>query len=685
MDSLIAIGSAAALVQGVWALYRMAGGAHLGAMDLYFESAGTILTLITLGKYLEARSKARTSRALSMLIDLAPRTARIERDGAQVELPVEDVQVGDLCAIRPGERIPVDGEVVSGESGVDQSALTGESMPFDVAAGGQVRAGTINLTGFLRVRVLRRSGETTLSQIVRLVEEAAASKAPIGRLADRISAVFVPVVISVALVAVAAWLIAGQSASFALSIGVSVLVISCPCALGLATPVAIMAGTGKGAGLGILFKNAEALERAHDVRAAVLDKTGTLTEGKPAVASLLTAEGVGEAQLLALAASAEAKSRHPLAAAILARAEEEGVRPMEVEGFEERPGRGVSARLGGETLLAGSEKLLAEAGVDASFLSERARALAERGETLIWIAQGGALRGVMGLSDQIKPTSRRAVALLREMGIETVMLTGDNRRAAQAVAGALGIDRVEAEVLPGDKAKAVEAIQREGKRCAMIGDGINDAPALTVADVGIAIGAGSDIAIESAGVVLMKGDLMDAVNAIRLSRAVLRNIKENLFWAFFYNALGIPLAAGAFYPLLGWTLSPMFAAAAMSLSSVCVVLNALRLTRFKPVRAGEAEISAPPAATPEAPEPQAPGDLSPAQFQEEEDPMTKTVHIEGMSCGHCAAHVERALRGIGLTATVDLAKKQASVSGDASDEAIRAAVADAGYEVASID
>ncbi len=688
MDSLIAIGSSAALVQGVWSLYRLAAGDLMAGMDLYFESAGTILTLITLGKYLEARSKVRTSRALSMLIDLAPKTARVERDGAEAEIPVEQVQVGDVATVRPGERIPVDGTVLFGESGVDQSALTGESMPFDVTVGSAVRAGTINLTGFLRVRVERLSGDTTLSQIVRLVEDAAASKAPIGRLADRISAVFVPVVMMIAVLATVAWLIAGQSVSFALSIGVAVLVISCPCALGLATPVAIMAGTGKGASLGILFKSAEALERAHDVKAAVLDKTGTLTEGKPRVAGLLTAPGITPKALLKLAASAEKPSRHPLVAAVMRRAEAEGALPEAVEGFEERPGRGVSAMIRGEILLAGSEKLLIEGGVNLAAIQERARLLSDQGQTLIWLSLGGRLQGVIGLADTLKPTSRQAVDMLNRMGVETIMLTGDNRRAAHAVAQALGVKRVEAEVLPGDKARVVQEIQREGKKCAMIGDGINDAPALTVADVGIAIGAGSDIAIESAGVVLMKGDLMDAVNAIALSRAVLRNIKENLFWAFFYNALGIPLAAGLFYPLTGWTLNPMFAAAAMSLSSVCVVLNALRLTRFKPLAAPAMEPE--PArfhpmeekVETESERPEVPTETAGTG---EEKTMGKTVYIEGMSCGHCAAHVEQALRSLGLTAKVDLKSKTAAISaGDASDEAIKKAVEDAGYEVTKV-
>ncbi len=476
-------------------------------------------------------------------------------------------------------------------------------------------------------------------------------------------------------------------------------------------------GHRQGRELGILFKSAEALERAHDVRAAVLDKTGTLTEGKPAVKHILTAGGVGEAELIRLAASAERNSRHPLAAAVLERAAQGGIDGAEVEGFEERPGRGIMARLDDKALLAGNEKLLTEAGVDISPLRDGAVALAEGGETLIWIAYDGALAGVIGLSDQIKPTSRQAVKALNDMGIETVMLTGDNRRAAQAVAGALGVRRVEAEVLPGDKARAVQDIQKEGKRCAMIGDGINDAPALTVADVGIAIGAGSDIAIESAGVVLMKGDLMDAANAIRLSRAVIKNIKENLFWAFFYNALGIPLAAGVFYPLLGWTLSPMFAAAAMSLSSLCVVLNALRLTRFKPIAAPDtrddtsAHSGAPQTAgapahsgapqTVGAPA-QRGGEASPRsgdqpetarreapdasdETPKEEETMKRTVHIEGMSCGHCAAHVERALRAIGMDAHVDLEKKQAAATGMASNEAIEKAVADAGYRVTAID
>ncbi len=593
MDTLIAVGSAAALVYGIFAFFQIGYGIGHGLpetvdaylADLYFESAATILTLITLGKYLEARSKSKTTQAIAKLLDLAPKTATVERGGGQAEIPVEEVAVGDVVVIRPGQSIPVDGVIAEGASAVDESALTGESMPVDKQPGDRVFAGSVNKTGSFKFTAEKIGGDTTLSQIVRLVEEASSSKAPIAKLADKISAVFVPVVLVTAAVAAAVWLLLGEPFSFALSIGISVLVISCPCALGLATPVALMVGTGKGASNGILIASAEALERAHALDTVVLDKTGTVTEGRPVVTDIAPSPGVEPRELLRAAASIEAGSEHPLADAVAERARADGVQAAKAEHFLAVPGKGVTARLDGLDYAAGNLRLMNDTGADTAAARDAADRFAAQGKTLLYIACGKTLLGLIAVADKVKPASREAVEAFKALGIDVVMLTGDNAATAQAVKNVLGIDKVVAEVLPGDKEQEIRALQQGGKTVGMIGDGINDAPALARADVGMAIGAGTDIAIESADIVLMKSDLRDAVTAVELSRATLRNIKENLFWAFFYNVCGIPLAAGVFYPLLGWKLSPMFAAAAMSMSSVFVVTNALRLKFFKPGRA----------------------------------------------------------------------------------------------------
>ncbi len=585
MDSLIAIGSTAAMVYGIIAIYMIGYGLGHGdsemvsrySMDLYFESAAMILALITLGKYLETRSKGKTSEAITKLMDLAPKTALVERGGTEIEIPVEEVAVGDMVIVKPGQSIPVDGEIAEGSSAVDESALTGESIPVEKHPGDRVIAATINKSGWFKFRATKVGGDTTLAQIIALVEDAANSKAPIAKLADKVSGIFVPVVIGIAVLAAAAWLVAGYSVEFALSTGIAVLVISCPCALGLATPVAIMVGTGKGAENGILIKSAEALETAHTINTVVLDKTGTITEGKPRVTDLVTAPGVEEDLLLSAAASIEKPSEHPLAEAIVEEASARGLLLRGVTGFSAVAGQGIEARIDGKRFLAGNLKMMRENGVPTDGFEQKGETLSEQGKTPLYFAAEGRMLGLVAVADTVKPTSRAAIDAFKSMGIDVVMLTGDNRRTAEAIRRQLGIDRVVAEVLPQDKEREVSAIQQTGKKVAMVGDGINDAPALTRADVGIAIGAGTDVAIESADVVLMKSDLLDAVTAIELSRAVIRNIKQNLFWAFFYNTIGIPLAAGIFFPLFGLRLNPMFGAAAMSLSSVCVVSNARRL------------------------------------------------------------------------------------------------------------
>ncbi len=680
MDSLIAIGSCASLVYGVFAIFRMGHGLGVGDLalvaryrgDLYFESAAMILALITVGKYLETRSKGRTGEALARLMDLAPKTATVLRDGREQEIPAADVQRGDVVVVRPGQRIPVDGVVLEGGSSVDESAITGESIPVEKGPGDSVVAATINKTGFFRFEAQKVGDDTTLAQIIRLVDEAGGSKAPIARLADRISGVFVPVVIAIALITALTWLLLGQDAEFAISSGIAVLVISCPCALGLATPVAIMVATGKGAEYGILFKSAEALETLHHVDTVVLDKTGTITEGSPRVTDLLPAPGIGPEELLETAAALEAPSEHPLAEAILHYAQEKGTAIQKVEDFEAVAGRGVTARLAGRRCAAGNPALMQQEGVDLSGTEETAAALAAAGKTPLYFAREGRLLGLIAAADPIRETSAEAIGALRELGLSVVMLTGDNRRTAEAIRSRLSITTAIAEVLPQDKEREVRTLQQQGKRVVMVGDGINDAPALTRADVGAAIGAGTDVAIESADLVLMKSDLRDLVTAIRLSKATIRNIRMNLFWAFFYNSVGIPLAAGVFYPLLQLRLSPMFGAAAMSLSSFCVVTNALRLRRFRPAF---------------APAPAAPA-LQPVSLQteetEEENTMKKIIAVEGMHCQHCQASVEKALSQVeGVTsARVDLGKKNATVTLDreVADEVLRRAVADAGFE-----
>lgn len=682
MDSLIAIGSGAALLYGVFAIFKIGYGmGHMDmamvekyAMDLYFESGATILTLITLGKFLETRSKGKTSEAIAKLMDLAPKTATVLRDGKETEIPVDQVAVGDVVVVRPGQSIPVDGVILSGGSSVDQSALTGESIPVEKQPGDSVIAATINKTGSFQFRAQKVGNDTTLAQIIALVEDASASKAPIAKLADRISGVFVPVVIGIALLAAAVWLILGSSFEFALSIAIAVLVISCPCALGLATPVAIMVGTGKGASNGILIKSAEALETAHTVKTVVLDKTGTITEGKPRVTDILPAPGMAQNELLALAAALEKPSEHPLAGAIVEKAKQDGIAAREAEQFDSIPGRGVTAQVGGNTYFAGNLALMKEKNIDCTAFSGEGDRLAEEGKTPLYFADETKLLGVIAAADVVKPTSRAAIEQFKKMGIDVVMLTGDNRRTAEAIRRQLSIDRVVAEVLPQDKESEVRRIQESGRRVAMVGDGINDAPALARADVGIAIGAGTDIAIESADIVLMKSDLLDAVTAIQLSRATIRNIKQNLFWAFFYNAAGIPLAAGVFFHLLGWQLSPMFAAAAMSLSSVCVVTNALRLRFFRPKQIEQSV-------------PQIPTSQNEPN-EGEDDSMKKVIAINGMSCAHCQARVEKALNAIdGVQAKVDLGKKIATVtlSAPVEDEALKNAVTEAGYEVVSVE
>ena len=590
MDSLIAIGSSAAIIYGIFAIFKInygLGHNELGIVekyknDLYFETAAMILALITLGKFLEARSKGKTSEAIEKLMDLAPKTATVVRDDKEVEVPVENVELGDIVIVRPGQRIPVDGVIVEGSSSVDQSALTGESIPVEKLTGDKVYAATINKSGFFKFSAEKVGSDTTLAQIIRLVEEASSSKAPISKLADKISGVFVPVVIVIAVLSSIIWLVVGESPEFALSIGISVLVISCPCALGLATPVAIMVGTGTGASNGILIKSAEALETTHTIDTIVLDKTGTITEGKPVVTDIIAMNGMPEKELLLIAASIEKPSEHPLADAVVEKALDSGLTLKNAEKFEAVPGRGVTAELDNIRYIAGNMAFMTERGILIGDIKETSDTLAEEGKTPLYFADENKLIGVIAAADVVKPSSPEAIDKLKSMGIDVVMLTGDNKRTAEAIRKQLNTDKVVAEVLPQDKENVIRSIQETGKKVAMVGDGINDAPALVRADVGMAIGAGTDIAIESADIVLIKNDLRSVVTAIKLSKATLRNIKQNLFWAFFYNILGIPLAAGLFYSILGWKLSPMFGAAAMSLSSVFVVTNALRLKFFKP-------------------------------------------------------------------------------------------------------
>lgn len=682
MDSLIALGSAASVVYSVFAIYSMAYAmghedlmtAHHYGMELYFESAAMILTLITVGKYMETRSKGKTSEAISKLMDLAPKTATVLRGGVEQEIPVEEVVTGDTIIVKPGQRIPVDGKIMEGFSAVDESAITGESIPVEKQVGDTVIGATVNKSGYFRMTATRVGKDTTLSQIIALVEEAGASKAPIAKLADKVSGVFVPVVITIAVLAAVIWFVAGnQPFSFALSIGIAVLVISCPCALGLATPTAIMVGTGKGAEYGILVKSAESLEIAHQVQTVVLDKTGTLTEGKPVVTDVVLAKGILRNRLLKQAAAVEALSEHPLAEAIVAYAKEKEVAFEKAENLTATAGQGVEADVAGKHILAGNLKMMQERGIQLGEWEAKAVELAEAGKTPLFFAENETFLGIVALADTLKPTSKAAVDAFHQMGIEVVMLTGDNKRTAEAIAKELDI-QVIAEVLPQDKEREVRRLQEQGKKVAMIGDGINDAPALMRADVGVAIGAGTDVAMESADIILMKSDLMDAVTAIELSHATIRNIKENLFWAFFYNACGIPLAAGVFYPLLEWKLNPMFAAAAMSFSSAFVVGNALRLRLFRPKYAKTTT------ALPKE-------DIQKEPTHKEENGMKKVLKIEGMMCNHCTGRVEKALNDLdGVTAEVSLEGKSATVtlSKEVSDETLVQTVTDAGYEVVDI-
>ncbi len=693
MDSLIAVGSSTAVIYGVFAIYQMGYGLGHGDMDrvakyhmdLYFESAGMILALITLGKFLETRSKGRTSEAISRLMDLAPKTATVIRDGVETEIPVEDVQVGDRVAVRPGQSIPVDGVILEGRSAVDESALTGESIPVDKSPGDKVAAASINKSGFFTFEASRVGEDTTLAQMIRLVEEASASKAPIAKLADKVSGVFVPVVMAIALISAAAWLVTGHTATQALTAGVAVLVISCPCALGLATPVAIMVGTGKGAENGILIKSAEALETLHTIDTVVLDKTGTLTQGRPVVTDILPVDAaqVKEDDLLWIAYCLEKPSEHPLAAAIVEEAERRDLRLVQVNGFEAIHGRGVRAELEGRVRFGGNRAMMEQSGVDLDEWAAKADELAAQGKTPLYFADesDGKLLGVIAVADTPKPSSKDAVAAFKELGLEVVMLTGDNKRTAHAIGRELGVTSVLAEVLPQDKERKIASLQAEGKKVAMVGDGINDAPALARAEVGLAIGAGTDVAIESADIVLMKSDLLDVAAAVELSRATIRNIRQNLFWAFFYNSLGIPLAAGVFYAALSWQLNPMFAAAAMSLSSVTVVTNALRLRFFRSKFRSE---------TPEAP---ACGGSCPLELKENtnqggKQTMNKTMIIEGMMCAHCTGRVEKALSAIdGVTAVeMSLEGKSATLtlSENVDDQVLTDAVTEAGYEVVSV-
>ncbi len=679
MDSLIALGSAAAVLYGLVGIYQIGWGLGHGdmarvekwAMDLYFEGAGTILTLITLGKYMETRSKGKTGEAISRLMDLAPKTATVLRGGAEVTIPVEEVAVGDLIVVRPGQSIPVDGEIVEGSSAIDESALTGESVPVDKAPGDKVAAASINKSGSFTFKATRVGDDTTLAQMIALVDEAASSKAPIAKLADKVAGVFVPAVICLALITAAVWIFVTGDVARALTSGVAVLVISCPCALGLATPVAIMVGTGKGAENGILFKSAEALESLRSVQTMVLDKTGTITQGKPVVTDLRPLNGMTEAELLCVAASLEKPSEHPLAQAVVAEAARRNVPLAPAEEFQAIHGRGVSANIQGAAFLAGNQAMMEENHIDLTAAGSLPETFAEEGKTPLYFARDGKLAGLVAVADTVKPSSQAAIRALRDLGLEVVMLTGDNRRTAQAIAKGLDLTDVVAEVLPQDKEKVISRLQGEGKKVAMIGDGINDAPALARSDVGLAIGAGTDVAIESADVVLMKSDLMDAVTAVELSRATIRNIKQNLFWAFFYNVICIPVAAGVLAIFGGPQLNPMLAAAAMSMSSVCVVSNALRLKLFKPRHCGDDRT-----------------DISyeaPQKTEGKENTMEKKVMIEGMMCQNCVKHATNALNALpGVTATVDLESKTATVIGDVTDEAIKKAIADAGYEVTGI-
>jgi len=660
MDSLIAIGSSSAILYGIFAIYMIGYG--LGhnrldivqnySMNIYFESAGTILTLITLGKYLEAKSKGKTSDAISKLINLAPKTAIVLRD-KEIEIPVEEILVGDIIIIKPGAGIPVDGIIIEGSSSLDESSITGESMPVSKTVGDNIISGTVNRSGYFKMKATKVGQDTTLSKIIKLVEEASNSKAPISKLADKVSGIFVPTVIIIAIIATVFWLLQGQSFEFALSIGIAVLVISCPCALGLATPVAIMVGTGKGAENGILIKSAESLELLHSVDTVVLDKTGTITEGKPKVTDIISK--IPENEFLKIAGGLEKNSEHPLAEAILEKAKEID----EIKNFSSIPGRGVQGIVNGITYFGGNLAFMQENNIDTKEFEEQCNKLLKQGKTVLYFAEEQNLIGIIAVADTIKKDSYKAIQEFKKKNFEVVMLTGDDKIVAEAIGNSLNIDKVISEVLPQDKENEILNLQKQGKKVAFVGDGINDSPALVRSDVGLAIGSGTDIAIESADIVLIKNSLLDVVTAINLSKAVIRNIKMNLFWAFFYNSIGIPVAAGVFYLNFGLKLSPMLGAAAMSLSSVCVVTNALRLKNFK------------------------------SNYKKEENNMnTKTIYIEGMSCNHCKMSVEKALSSIvGVSKVeVNLEKKNAILESETSldNETIKKVIEEAGFTVKEI-
>ena len=690
MDTLVALGSTASFVWSTYAVFVMTDAQLHGdtarvmeyMMELYFESAAMILTLITVGKMLEARSKGKTTDALKSLMKLAPKTATLLREGREVEVPIEQVRRGDQFVVRPGENIPVDGVVLEGASAVNESALTGESIPVDKAPGDAVSAATVNQSGFLRCEATRVGEDTTLSQIIRMVSDAAATKAPIAKIADKVSGVFVPAVITIAVITTLAWLLLGRDLAFALARGISVLVISCPCALGLATPVAIMVGNGMGAKNGILFKTAASLEAAGRTQIVALDKTGTITKGEPQVTEMVPVEGVTEQELLTLAAALEQKSEHPLAKAVLAYAAQQGLQAPAVTDFTALPGNGLSARLEGRSIYGGSLSFIQTRTQVPAALAQQAQQLAEQGKTPLFFGGEKKLLGVIAVADTIKEDSPEAIRQLRQMGIRVVMLTGDNQRTAEAIGRQAGVDQVIAGVLPDGKESVIRALSEKGK-VAMVGDGINDAPALTRADTGIAIGAGTDVAIDAADVVLMNSRLSDVPAAIRLSRATLRNIHENLFWAFIYNVIGIPLAAGVFIPL-GLTLNPMFGAAAMSLSSFCVVSNALRLNLFdlhsakkdKPIRA----VELPPAPAPRQ---------TACPINTEVTTMQKTIKIEGMMCGHCEATVKKALEALPQVQSAQVSHTAGTavvtLSEAVDDAALTKAVEDKDYTVTGIE
>lgn len=702
MDSLIAIGAGAAILYGIFAIYRigyaMGHGdmavVHQYAHDLYFESAGTILTLITIGKYLETKSKGKTSEAITKLLNLAPKTVTVVRDGVEQVVDAADVEKGEIFLVKPGESVAVDGIVLEGKSSFDESAITGESIPVPKQEGDTIVSASINKSGLIRAKATKVGEDTTIAQIIRLVEEASSSKAPIAKMADKIAGVFVPAVITIALITGVIWLISGATFEFAMSTAIAVLVISCPCALGLATPVAIMVGTGKGAENGILIKSGDALETAHQIDTVVLDKTGTITQGKPVVTDIICAAGknADKTQLLQIAGSLEKGSEHPLAEAIVNYCVTNNISLEKVTDFTALFGKGIEGTVSGTHYYAGNEKMMEEKGISLSTEQKnQIQALAKQGRTPLLFADEKQFLGIVAVADVVKPTSKEAVQKFRDYGIHVIMLTGDNEVTAQAIKEQVGIDEVIAGVLPTQKEEKISALKQAGHKVAMIGDGVNDAPALASADVGIAIGAGTDVAIESADIVLMKNDLLDAVGAVKLSKAVIRNIKENLFWAFFYNSIGIPLAAGVLYPLFQIKLNPMFGAAAMSLSSVCVVSNALRLrwVKLHDAKKTQSEPYQDVAASTIADINQhnaLDNNIKSTNNDKGESAMTTTISIEGMMCAHCQAHVEKALKEVaGVTeVTVSLENKNAVVTGDASVEALKQAVVDAGYEVTDV-